>query len=695
LGKLNHYRFLPFVHSLLNFGRMVKKAAALLLLAVLGAGPLAAQEKNPRALFAQAHAVFAQKEFPQAEALFTQTLQAEYLLADYSLYFLAEISFYREAYPSARAYLTELKQRFPESVWTGRADLLLARISVAQNDFERSLAELRPVLESGERGELFQEATLLSAQARRARGEYREAYGAYQQVRRLAPLSSWAASARSAVEELRARYPDLEPAGLEEQIGEAELLTRERLYDAAEQIYRSRLQASTADAIRPRLLLGLANLYRAQRRRDDELPLLNVIATKYPNSPGAPVALFRLAIMYWNRDENTRALKHFRQLNESYPGNSSAAPADLAAARILASLGQIDQAAAVYRAFPKKYPASPLREEARWRLAWLRYLNGDHERAHAVFKTLSQDKSAARYRTAALYWRARTAEKLGDHEEPAALLRKILAAEEDSYYAALAERRLKNLGESIEEPVFDPPPNEAVPPAAEEVSFHLKRARELAAIPLKQLALGELHRINRIAQDDATRRVLMREYARNGAFGFSVALAHRLPSDSSEARRHRYPLAYWESVHKKAEENGVDPYLILALIRQESLFDPQAVSSASALGLMQLLPSTARRTARQLGLAEPRPEQLFDPELNLTLGIFHLKELLKRYGGNQVKALAAYNAGERAVERWERRISTDDEEEFVERITYAETLTYVKLVLRNHRVYRRLYGNGK
>lgn len=676
---------------------MVKKAAALLWIALLGAGPVSAQDKNPRDLFAEAYARFAQKEFSQAEALFTQTLRADYLLADYALYFLAEISLHREAYPSARAYLADLKQRFPESVWSARAGLLLAKISFAQNDFERALAELRPILDGADRGALFQEAAFLAAEARRARAEYREAYAGYQQLRRLAPLSSWAASARSAVKDLRAQYPDLfEPSGLEEQIGEAELLARERQYEAAEEIYRRRLEASPADAVRPRLLLGLADVYRAQRRRDDELPLLSVIAAKYPSSAGAPAALFRLAMIYWNRDENTRALKHFRQLNERYPGNPSAERAELATARILASLGQIEEAAGVYRAFAKKYPGSPLREEARWRLAWLRYLNGEHERAHAVFKTLSQDNSAERYRAAALYWRARTAEKLGDHDEPAALLRKVLDLEEDGYYGALAARRLNNSAESgAERRLDDAPPQTTTPPAGVEVSFHLARSRELAAISLKQLALGELHRINRAAQDDATRRILMREYARNGAFGFSVALAHRLPSDSAEARRHRYPLAYWETVSRKAEENGVDPYLVLALIRQESLFDPQAVSSASALGLMQLLPSTARRTARQLGAAEPRPEQLFDPEINLTLGIFHLKELLQRYGGNRVKALAAYNAGERAVERWERQISTDDEEEFVERITYAETLGYVKLVLRNHRMYQRLYGSAK
>jgi soluble lytic murein transglycosylase len=133
----------------------------------------------------------------------------------------------------------------------------------------------------------------------------------------------------------------------------------------------------------------------------------------------------------------------------------------------------------------------------------------------------------------------------------------------------------------------------------------------------------------------------------------------------------------------------------LALIRQESLFDTHARSPATALGLMQLIPATAARVAKQLGLPAPSHEALFQPEVNVGLGTQYLKDLLQRYSNNWFKALAAYNAGEAAVDRWEKEIATDDTEEFVERIPYVETRGYVKLVLRNHRIYKRLYESQK
>jgi soluble lytic murein transglycosylase-like protein len=236
----------------------------------------------------------------------------------------------------------------------------------------------------------------------------------------------------------------------------------------------------------------------------------------------------------------------------------------------------------------------------------------------------------------------------------------------------------------------EPPPRRGA-----EGSFHLARAQKLAEISLNRLARAELDAIKAEEDDLHLKLVLVQEYARNGAYDRSVILANQIPGFNKDLTHHRFPLAYWDSIQKKSQEHGLDPYLILALIRQESLFNPAALSSASAFGLMQLLPSTANRTATRIGLQRPEPRDLFDPELNLSLGIPYLKELLERYSHSLPKAIAAYNAGENAVDRWEKHLKAEDEDEFIERIPYGETRLYVKLVLRNHQSYRRIYDSGR
>jgi soluble lytic murein transglycosylase len=328
-------------------------------------------------------------------------------------------------------------------------------------------------------------------------------------------------------------------------------------------------------------------------------------------------------------------------------------------------------------------------------LAWIHYLQADYGRAYTAFKRLAAGKGKESYKTAALYWQARTAERMGRPDEAKQTFLEILNGQEENYYMGPAARRLEKMGvafaekEASKSSLF-PGGN---PPLSTDRSFHLSRAQELAEISLNRLAVAELDAIkNQNSGDLPLKLALMREYARNKAYARSVALAYQIYHPSDELYRYRYPLAYWETIQKMAEERGLDPYLILALIRQESLFDPKALSPASAFGLMQLLPSTAARAATQLGLPSPQRDKLFDPDLNLTLGTHHFKELLQRYSNNLVKAIAAYNAGESAVARWERQISAEDEEEFIERITYGETRLYVKLVLRNHRIYSRIYN---
>ena len=151
-----------------------------------------------------------------------------------------------------------------------------------------------------------------------------------------------------------------------------------------------------------------------------------------------------------------------------------------------------------------------------------------------------------------------------------------------------------------------------------------------------------------------------------------------------------YPWPFRDVVAAEAREFGLDPYLLAALIRQESSFDPDARSRAGARGLMQVMPATAREVARRMRL-EWSDQLLRAPHANLNAGAAHLANLLKYYGGDPVPALAAYNAGRSPVGRWRRNFATRDPALFVERIPYPAPRGYVRSVLRNWAVYRALY----
>jgi soluble lytic murein transglycosylase len=638
---------------------MIKSVAACVTFLALFVGTRPqAQANEPRALFAQAYFFFGQNRLAEAESLFLTTLRDDYLLADYSLYFLARIALDRGAPERARQYLTTLKERFPDSVWLAEAHLRLARTALAAKDPGQALQDLEPVVDLKGRDEIACEARFLRAQLHELQGRHAQAHVLYQELRRTIPLCSWALAARKETRRLEQQDPKLSPRSYERSWEESELLLRQRQYREAEDAFRKLLDAFPDEGLRPRFLYGLARTYAAQGKRAEESPLLSVIVNKYPQSSEAAPALNRLARIYWNADENAKALAHFNRLLERYPDSSFADSAHIAVARIHWSLAQPQQTTRMLREFPRRFPNSLLRAEAQWRLAWIYYLQNNYQRAYATFQNLAADAGAERYKTGALYWKGRTAEKTQRQEEAKNIYLMLVRQYDESFYAGAARRRLEGLGKadeptSVASVTADPP----LAPTPR-FSFHLARARELTELSLPALAVAELDEIRQETADPGSTLTLVREYARLGAYHRSVPIAGQIAQTSAEIRMHRYPLVYWDLVKQKAEDRGLDPYLVVALMRQESLFDARAVSPANAIGLMQLLPSTAARLAKQLGMG----------------------------------VLAAYNAGEKALARWERQILTDDPDEFIERITYGETLQYVKLVLRSHRLYRTLYG---
>ena len=155
-----------------------------------------------------------------------------------------------------------------------------------------------------------------------------------------------------------------------------------------------------------------------------------------------------------------------------------------------------------------------------------------------------------------------------------------------------------------------------------------------------------------------------------------------------------FPRPYWEAITSDAQANGLDPYLVASLIRQESEFNPGAVSRANAYGLMQLLPSTGKSMAKKGGEKHFNTAELLNPATNIQLGTRDLRQTIDRYGGEVQYALASYNAGDTPVRLWMSSNDFKDVPEWVESIPYTETRDYVQAILRNREMYRAIYGGG-
>ncbi|AFV12005.1 lytic transglycosylase [Thermacetogenium phaeum DSM 12270] len=152
-----------------------------------------------------------------------------------------------------------------------------------------------------------------------------------------------------------------------------------------------------------------------------------------------------------------------------------------------------------------------------------------------------------------------------------------------------------------------------------------------------------------------------------------------------------YPWPYKQEIVRAAVNTGIDPCLLVAVVKVESGFNPRARSDAGALGLMQLMPGTAGWVARQTGWQDFHTELLYQPEINLMIGSWYLKHLLQDFDGNLIAGLAAYNAGRGNVEAWVRSGLWKGTKDDLDKIPFPETRAYVRAVLQNYEIYRYLY----
>ncbi len=307
------------------------------------------------------------------------------------------------------------------------------------------------------------------------------------------------------------------------------------------------------------------------------------------------------------------------------------------------------------------------------------------------FKQFMDDFPRSPHRYRARYWLSQAHLQQQNHDQALESFKSLSSETPLSYYGLLAAL---SSGRPLEESISTelPMAKDSDPLLYPSESFHLKRAQSFLAEHAHDLAGSELREIR--ARDSLSSPFLMYLAMLNhrcGNYVSAFSLLGELISRGYEGvlstygMRMIFPTAYLDMIKKQAGDLGVDPILVISLVKQESAFDANALSTVGATGLMQIMPQTAVETDPQLDLAD-----LPDAETNIRTGVRYLKQLLDRFNGNMVFALAAYNAGPNAVDRWMKEIPPKRGiQEFVESIPYRETREYVAGIIRNYFWYSR------
>jgi soluble lytic murein transglycosylase len=631
------------------------------------------------------------KRYPDAVSALHQAKLHSPELADYADYLAAESLHAQNDDTAAEALLHGFNERYPDSIFEIEAPELEANVLLGKGDataaqrvletiadlagdkpnFELSKAKIAFALEQKDEAlQLFKHLLLshpLSPEAEIAR----------------ARLTAMGAESSLTPEELRSLGDAYYNAGRYNLAAEQyHALARNTQIDAntrngfavaaaACDLKLKRLTEAQARALPDsnddngaRRLYLLMELARDVQNDGEQQQLVNELERRFPQSQWLAEALFSSGNMYMLRRDYPQAVGYYSYLATHFPAHKNAAA-------------------------------------AHWRAGWLLYRQGSFNDAARMFeeqiKLYPQNIESA----AALYWRGRLYE-LQDHKPAlaAANYRAVVARYQHYFYAQMSRERLKVLGqpELVSQTQVDGYQPQAVPHLVDTFpadSPHIAKARLIANAGLNDYISQEL-----AADPDYEQWGALAEAQIYASFGETYramrSLKKALPYATS-APINSIPLAYWQilfpepwwdTIKAESAKNGLDPYLVASLIRQESEFKPDVISYANAYGLMQLEPNVGRSLARQEGISGFQTYQLLNPEINIRLGTKYLRQMLDHFGGVQEYALAAYNAGDSRVIDWQAAGPYRGLDEFVESIPFTQTRDYVQAILRNEEIYR-------
>lgn len=643
------------------------------------------------------HGYMLDRRYTEAQSAFRQAKASGTALDDYADYLGAQAALAANRGSDAYVLLGHFAERHPDSIFIANAPVLLASAYIQQNNPQGALAVLQPLADTQIGG--HSDFQYMLGRAYQLAGDAGHAAPIYRSIYTRFPLSSEASQARAQLSAMSV------PLNATELKAHADQLFNARRYSEAAQEYHSiaRNDPGLSQADRDALAIYSAvcemKLKRIGRREVERLP-----ETADDTAAAKLYMLAEISRSENKQDEHTAVIS---QMVKRFPTSRWLEEALYSGGNMYLLKHDSEQAIYHYELLVQLFPKSTYAPSAHWRAAWMNYRLRNYAQAARLMDEQIVRYAAGIEAPSALYWRGRIYESQEHNLGQAAnYYRALSSAYVNYYYGGLARKRLAIIG--AQAPAVAPSEVLAsvrqveVPPLIGELPEndpHLIKARLLANAALNEYigpeiqasptsgewgALAQAQIYNSFGE---TTRALQ-SMKKSGISFFAIPL-NQVPTAYWQIL---FPRPYWNELTANAEKNGLDPYLVASLIRQESEFNAGAVSHANAYGLMQLLPSVGKSLARKHGIKGFSTGQLLNPSINLQLGTLNLRQVLDRFSGQQEYALAAYNAGDVPVRQWMSAGEYQDIAEYVESIPYTETREYVQAILRNQQIYRTLYS---
>jgi soluble lytic murein transglycosylase len=625
-------------------------------------------------------------------------------MADYARYYTALALIGLSRHAEADSVLSVLQQRTPAGFLREGVPLRLAEVAQARQDNARAERILRDL--KWDEVSAPDEALAKLGAVEELVGHRDHALETYRRLYYDYPLSALGEDARFGIERLQSL------ASLPDDVTSRALTRAEKLFSARrwtdaraafENIARG-VQGDNKDLVALRLAECDYRLDRYRAARDGVKPFTS-------GSSFAPEARFFYLSAVKALGDRTEYITLTRDLVADFPESEWSAEALNNLAQYYLTSDDDDAADQVFREILVKFPRHRYAERAAWKAGWTDYRARRFAEAAAIFETASMTFPRADTRPAYLYWSGRARDQIGDQATANTRYRLEVTDYANTYYGRLATGILASRQQPLTVDTFGPVPASAT--TSKTVPTE-RLVRELTALQLYDDALREVQYAQQVWGDSpqlqatwawirheqgTALKAQERFLAWRGAIttmrrAYPQFLTYGGEDIPADVLRIIYPLDYWPLIEKYSKQLQLDPYLLAALMAQESTFTADIRSSANARGLMQLMPSTARRYATKLGIKPFTTALLAQPEVNVRIGAYYFKELIDRFGGAHF-ALASYNAGESRVARWIERAPGLPTDEFIDNIPFPETQNYVKRILGTADDYRRLYGGSR